>query len=195
MKRVNRFRYPPHNLAPSDIIVRKSMKKRRGFTLIELLVVIAIIGLLAAAVLIALSRSQAKARDANRKSDLTQVRKVLEEYQVDNPGKYPDQGIGATANLSATAGTLAGELEGSKLPEDPQAPDKTYKYRNNYATDTATAWSQSTDSFRFYTVLALLESPLYYKTNAGSSGTPIWWHVNSQGASFENAHMSQDGSF
>lgn len=195
MKRVNRFRYPPHNLAPSGIIVRKSMMKRRGFTLIELLVVIAIIGVLAAAILIALSRSQAKARDANRKSDMSQVRKVLEEFQVDNPGNYPKQGMGSTVNLSTIATPLAPELEGAKLPEDPQAPDKLYKYRNNYASDTATAWAQSADSFRFYTVMALLEAPLYYKTNPGNDSTPVWWHVNSQGTSFENAHMSQDGSF
>lgn len=60
----------------------------RGFTLIELLVVIAIIGILAALILVSLSGARSKARDAVRKSDLSQVKRALELYNVDN-GSYP----------------------------------------------------------------------------------------------------------
>lgn len=55
-------------------------KKHRGFTLIELLVVIAIIGILSSVVLASVSSSRAKARDARRKSDLSEIKTALELY-------------------------------------------------------------------------------------------------------------------
>lgn len=63
--------------------------KHRGFTLIELLVVIAIIGLLATITYVALDRARAKARDAKRLADITQVQKLLELY-INDKGAYPN---------------------------------------------------------------------------------------------------------
>lgn len=63
--------------------------KKRGFTLIELLVVIAIIGLLASVVMVALTSSRAKARDASRVSNLRSLQTALELYAGDHSGKYP----------------------------------------------------------------------------------------------------------
>lgn len=64
------------------------LRKRTAFTLIELLTVIAIIGLLATLVLVSIGRSSAKARDAKRISDITQIKKALETFRVTN-GYYP----------------------------------------------------------------------------------------------------------
>lgn len=66
----------------------KSLKHTSGFTLIELLVVIAIIGTLSSVVLTSLNSARAKARDAKRQSDLTQLRTALEFY-FDSNGSYP----------------------------------------------------------------------------------------------------------
>lgn len=56
------------------------MHKTGGFTLIELLVVVSIIGLLASVVMTSLNSARAKARDARRRADTTQVRTALELY-------------------------------------------------------------------------------------------------------------------
>lgn len=63
-------------------------KRNKGFTLIELLVVIAIIALLSSIVLASVTTARAKARDAQRKTDLRQLQIALELYFQQN-GSYP----------------------------------------------------------------------------------------------------------
>ena len=63
--------------------------KSLGFTLIELLVVISIIGLLSGVVLSALNGARSKARDTQRISDISELRKAIALYYSDN-GSYPD---------------------------------------------------------------------------------------------------------
>lgn len=62
---------------------------RKGFTLLELLLVIAIIGILSTVVVANLKQLKAKARDAVRLSDVTQVQKAVEFYYQDH-GSYPN---------------------------------------------------------------------------------------------------------
>lgn len=64
-----------------------------AFTLVELLVVISIIGILASIGLVAFTSSQARGRDAQRKSDLKQVSSALELFYSDY-GKYPSSNNG-----------------------------------------------------------------------------------------------------
>ena len=56
------------------------INSKRGFTLIELLVVIAIIGLLSSVVLASLNGARAKARDAQRISDIRQINTAVQLY-------------------------------------------------------------------------------------------------------------------
>ena len=79
--------------------------RNKGFTLIELLVVIAIIGVLATLLLLQLGGARAKARDAKRVSDITQIRVALEQYFDDNSGTYPQLSLYTTDPLAPYLGT------------------------------------------------------------------------------------------
>src|SRR3990172_7752639 len=103
----------------------------KGFTLLEILVVISIIGMLAALSLPNFMSTRARARDAQRKSDLKQIQKALELYKLDqSPPLFP--------LTLPNPGDLW--LEGpntymSKFPGDPAAP---YYYSVDNATLTYT---------------------------------------------------------
>ncbi|MFH0856971.1 MAG: type II secretion system protein [bacterium] len=70
----------------------KKIFNKKGFTLIELLVVISVIGLLSTLAVIALDNARIKARNARRKSDVTQIIKALELYANAHGGAYPSTG-------------------------------------------------------------------------------------------------------
>jgi prepilin-type N-terminal cleavage/methylation domain-containing protein len=101
---------------------------KQGFTIVELLIVIVVIGILAAITVVAYSTVQVKARDADRKTDVATIIKMMESYYALN-GRYPASG-GSTAingSWSTTADaswqTFAAQFSpsvGSTLPVDPQ---------------------------------------------------------------------------
>ena len=148
-----------------------SHKQKQGFTLIELLVVIAIIGILSAIGLTALGSSQAKARDAKRKSDLNSLSVSLGIYLNENttfPKAIPDALLAPLPEdqgpkwLGDVNSTVASQLTGSNvaIPKAPQigavATAKDYWYVTN---DIASLFA------------------LFSKTEAGGE----WFVVNSKG--------------
>lgn len=64
------------------------MSNRKGFTLIEMLVVIAIVGLLSSVVVIGLTGSREKSRDARRIADIRAIQNALEINYTSATG-YP----------------------------------------------------------------------------------------------------------
>jgi general secretion pathway protein G len=78
---------------------RRSFK--RGFTLLEILVVIAILGLLTAAVGVAIVPTFNKAKvDTARNNDIPNIMNGLKTYYLQK-GKYPDTGTGLKALVDA----------------------------------------------------------------------------------------------
>lgn len=94
--------------------------RNRAFTLIELLIVITIIGILAVALIPRLTGGPARARDAQRKSDMQQISTALEFYNTDN-NSYP---LAVTGNC--TSGLTLSASYISAVPADPSV--------NTYAT-------------------------------------------------------------
>ena len=96
-------------------------RMQNGFTILELLVVIAIIGILSAIVLVSMSDSKMKGRDASRKAQLQEVLKGLELFYTDG-GMYPDDGTPADTATGAALTNIDSGFIGSqyfkRLPED-----------------------------------------------------------------------------
>jgi len=86
------------------ITLMKSAQLRSAFTLIELLIVIAILGILAAAVLVAINpgKRTAQARDAQRKSAIGSIANALIGYYTLS-GKFPDE-----VTCDSSKGTMGG---------------------------------------------------------------------------------------
>ena len=108
---------------------RKTIKKEGGFTLLELLIVIVIIGILALLIIPNITSAPKKARDTKRKTDITTVRKGLEEYFVNN-NAYP-----ASSGAVSTGGTVLAELTVGSAPimkTLPQDPKNTGSYVYTY---------------------------------------------------------------
>lgn len=129
------------------------MKKTSGFTLIELLVVIAIIAFVMTVMFPNFSGARQRARDTNRKSDLSQIQKALELYKLDqNPPVYPTTGAfgsGLCKQCWSSGANCTGNVYMKQVPCDPGSTGPTpYVYARN-ASDTLK-----------YTIVACLENPV-----------------------------------
>ncbi|OGD94084.1 hypothetical protein A2697_03705 [Candidatus Curtissbacteria bacterium RIFCSPHIGHO2_01_FULL_41_44] len=108
--------------------VRKEARLFRGFTLIELLIVIAILGILAAAVLVAVNpgKRQRQARDAARKSDIGQLATALQAYYTTpGQGNFPTTGSGCGTAVGGFT-TLTGSGDVKQVPNGPTADGYCY---------------------------------------------------------------------
>ena len=111
--------------------------RKRCFTLIELIVVIAIVGILGSIIVPNVSRTLAKARDAEKKADFASVSIALYSFFDDN-GRMPknyNPGWGACQGSSHYDSSMQELVSGLYLKEIPYARVGGYCYydygRNN----------------------------------------------------------------
>src|SRR3989344_1836633 len=139
------------------MILKSAQKKLKGFTLIELLIVIAILGILAAAVLVAINpgKRTRQAQDAKRKNDIGALATEIQGfYTTPGQGFYP-------SNLSV----LVVQSYLKQMPKDPTATGSDYAYAINAGTTEAAVW-------------ATLAEPV-------TSGSPIWCYSSTSGLAKE----------
>lgn len=132
------------------------MDTARGVTMIELLITIGVIGVLASVIYAAINVPVqfAKARDAQRKNDLSNMQTALELFYNDN-NRYPTnaEGFAVLAPLYIQA-----------VPPDPQSPTRAYRYEQEL----------TGQGFEAYAALERCNpptTPLCSDTQACSNGT------------------------
>lgn len=132
----------------------------RGFTLIELLIVIAILGILAAAVLVAINpgKRTRQAQDAKRKNDIGAMATELQGY-------YTAPGAGAYPSSLAT---LTSESYLKQMPRDPTGGSANYSYVTSGGTNGPTEVA----------LYATLAEP----TSGSGTGLTIMWCWRSSAA-------------
>ena len=112
-------------------------QREKAFTLIETLIVVAIIGILAVVVISALSSGTDRARDAKRKTDITQIGRFLAtSCYVPNAGVGEYDIADLVSELSVKYSQYAKFI--SQIPQDPSTGTDTqsnYKYIVNNSRD------------------------------------------------------------
>lgn len=115
-----------------SFMMKSGYLTKSGFTLIELLVVIAIVGILSAIILVALNSARKSSRDARVKSDIAQVRRLAEAYNLNkntylmNPSPISPSCTNALCTPAAGTGWLAtDDPDGSKAKISELAKDIT----------------------------------------------------------------------
>lgn len=100
-------------------------KYSAGFSLIELMVTITIIGILSSIIYANFGGGNARARDAERQTDLRVMQTALAQYKQQN-GRYPAMGTDSNADGYASEGESAAFIVGltptyiKRLPTDPR---------------------------------------------------------------------------
>lgn len=135
-------------------MIKKLFNQESGFTMIELLISIGVLSILAVFALAAINPIDQfkKARDSQRKSDLAQIQRVLEQYYQDW-GHYPPSNASYQITDEKTSPATAIVWGGSSgwtpymdlVPKDPDS-NRTYMY-----------YSPSSSSYQQYYLYASLE--------------------------------------
>jgi general secretion pathway protein G len=101
----------------SDKKTKQQRRRRRGMTLIEIMVVITILGLIMAAVGVAVIPKLDEAKQDTARLDMANINQALKLYYT-KKGKYPDTGTGLRALVETQ------NLE--KIPQDPWGHEYVY---------------------------------------------------------------------
>jgi len=167
------------------MVVFGKKQQKKGFTLIEVLVVIAIIGVLATLSVASLGGARKKANDAKRKSDLSQIGRILYASNC----YVPDAGYGdydikdLAAELTARYPQYAAIAK--YLPVDPKTGTETASnYRYQVAPEDHCVIYSNFENEGEPIVLSITSpapnsgSGVFLNSNAGPNGTNIYYQIS-----------------
>ncbi len=167
-----------------------------GFTLLELIIVVALIGLILTALIIAINPNQqfAKARDAKRKSDLAQLKKTFEDYYNDKncypkPQEVCTDGLNGDGSQNPICTICSNTFSPymTKLPCDPEHPQRRYLYRVDPAETVCPT------NFRLYAILSNVTDPIINELGCYGSGCGPYGD-SSYGVSSPNVELEYNGN-
>jgi len=98
-------------------------RRRAGFTLAEMMVVIVILGLLATLVVTNVMKNLGQAMGGKVKSDIVAIESALENFAINNSGRYPDS-LEPLVTPDVNGQTY---LKGTVLPRDPWKNEYQYE--------------------------------------------------------------------
>lgn len=146
------------------------LRANPGFTIVELLIVIVVIALLATISIVAYNGVQNRAKASQATAALTQAKKKLEIYKVDNAA-YPTTGNLASAGVSDGATTYQYTSDGSSFCLTATAGNVSYKTTNTGGSEQGGCAGHGQGGVDAITNLAANPS---VETN-GSSWTARWY--------------------
>jgi len=143
--------------------MQKVWAVKKGFTIVELLVAIVVIGILITITIASYTSIQARARDSERDSDITQVKIALEKYHAEK-SMYPAACV--DDDTVCTISALAIELQPyiKVIPHDP-------RYVSGSVDDYS--YVRSDTSYDGYAIKVKYESRPECKT--GENIDTTWW--------------------
>ena len=101
---------------------RQPNRRRAGFSLAELMVVIVILGILAGLVIPNVVDALKRALGGAAKADITTITAAVEDYYINNSGRYPD----ALEELVTPDENGVTYIKGRKVPRDPWGNEYLY---------------------------------------------------------------------
>ncbi len=144
-----------------QLVPNPEKKTQKGMSTIEILVIVAILLILMLALYRTLGRDVDKARDADRKQDLKEIKVAFENYYNDK-GCYPPEGALDTCGDTALA------------PYLPQVPCDKLGHSYLYL-PVANAQGASCGGYRILTKLSILKDPMIVQVGCpnGCGGIPV----------------------
>ena len=171
---------------------------KKGFTLIELLIVIGILGILVAAVLLAINpaEGQKKARDTKRMKDLTTLQIIMDQAVAD--GLFTADGAWSTTGTPVTT-CKDGWLGGAGIDLCKYVPvlpvDPTNKASTTVAGDVASCTNLTTTSKPTYYYVSYSNTTGTYEINVRQESTSNCKNILSDGGnSFFNVEAGTDNA-
>lgn len=141
--------------------------KTKGFTLLELLLVIATLALISTFFIGNFTSAQAKARDAQRKSDLRGYQRAVELFANVNNNEYPSY---STIQVNLAEDPMCSQLGLNSCPDDPRSNNEPLTHRYKYISD---GTGGGTPDARRYLLWTRLEQP--------EDGNEVFWVICSDG--------------